>query len=112
MNSNETWRNRTTERAMQLNAALRDLVANNTFKNMKAHYFDPPIKLGFKRWEERGGEPWQLIEPVDGFHPNQISNAINSEIMWELLQNYTDFIPPTNPYNLLIEKRFGDQGGY
>ena len=112
MNSNETWRNRTTERAMQLNAALRDLVANVTFKNMEAHYFDPPIELGFKRWEERGGKPWQLIEPVDGFHPNQQSNAINSEIMWELLQNYTDFIPPTNPYNHLIEKRFGDQGGY
>ena len=112
MNSNETWRNRTTERAMQLNAALKDLIANVTFKNMKAHYFDTPLALSFKRWEEQGGKPWQLIEPVDGFHPNQDANAVNTVIMWELLQNYTDFIPPRNPYNSLIQKRFGEQGGY
>ena len=113
LNSNETWRNLTTERAMQLNAAFRDLVGNVTFKNFKAYYLDPPVELGFKRWEEEGGKPWQLIEPVDGFHPNQIANALNTEILWELLRNNTpQVIPPVNPYNDLIAKHFGDQGGY
>lgn len=26
-----------------------------------------------KKWQQRGGQPWQLIEPVDGFHPNEVS---------------------------------------
>ena len=25
-----------------------------------------------QEWEAGGGEAWQLIEPVDGFHPNQV----------------------------------------
>lgn len=113
LNANETWRNRTTERAMELNAALKALVGNETFENFKAYYFDPPTSIVFKRWEEQGGKPWELIEPVDGFHPNQISNALNTVVMWELMRNNTpEVIPPTNPFNDMIEKKFGDQGGY
>lgn len=113
LNSNETWRNLTTDRALELNAALKALVANETFENFKAYYFDPPVNQAFKYWEERGGEPWQLIEPVDGFHPNQIGNELNTVIAWQLFRNYTpEVIPPVNPYNDLIAKRFGDQGGY
>jgi hypothetical protein len=26
-------------------------------------------------WQKRGGQPWQLIEPVDGFHPNEVSTV-------------------------------------
>ena len=113
LNSNETWRNTTTERAFELNKALRELVANETFENFKAYYFDPPVEQAFKYWEEQGGKPWQLIEPVDGFHPNQISNSLNTMISWELFRNYTpEVIPPVNPYNDLIVKKFGNQGGY
>lgn len=113
LNSNETWRNLTTERAFELNAALKALVANETFVNFKAYYFDPPVNQAFQYWEERGGEPWQLIEPVDGFHPNQIANELNTVIGWQLFRNYTpEVIPPVNPYNDLIVKKFGDQGGY
>ena len=113
LNNNETWRNFTSERAFELNTALKALVANETFKNFKAYYFDPPVSLAFKYWEEQGGEPWQLIEPVDGFHPNQIANELNTRISWELYRNFTpEIIPPVNPYNDLIAKKFGDQGGY
>lgn len=28
-----------------------------------------------EEWQKRGGQPWQLIEPVDGFHPNEVSVA-------------------------------------
>lgn len=29
-----------------------------------------------EEWQERGGQPWQLIETVDGFHPNEVSTVI------------------------------------
>ena len=113
LNSNETWRNFTTDRAMELNAALKSLIANETFQNFKGYYFDPPIQKVFKYWEEQGGKPWQLIEPVDGFHPNQLANELNTLLTWQLFRNYTpEVIPPINPYNDLIVKQFGDQGGY
>ena len=113
LNSNKTWRDFTTEQAMQLNNALKALVAHETFENFKAYYFDPPVQRAFQYWEEHGGEPWQLIEPVDGFHPNQLANELNTIISWQLFRNYTpEVIPPTNPHNHLIAAKFGDQGGY
>lgn len=35
----------------------------------------PPITClsVIEDWQKRGGQPWQLIEPVDGFHPNEVS---------------------------------------
>ena len=113
LNNNKTWRDYTTERALQLNKALKELVANETFNNFKAYYFDPTVPQVFEYWKEHGGEPWQLIEPVDGFHPSQIANELNTKISWELYRNYTpEVIPPFNPYNELIAQKFGDQGGY
>ncbi len=117
MNSNETWRNRTTERAMQLNDAFRSLIQNETFNNFKAYYFDLPFQEAFERWEKAGGQRWELIEPVDGFHPNQEGNALTAQIMIEHYQNYekehsVSILPKRNPHNEKIEEKFGDQGGY
>lgn len=117
MNSNETWRNRTTERAMQLNDAFRSLIANETFQNFKAYYFEPPIKETFERWEKEGGQRWELIEPVDGFHPNQEGNALTTQIMFEHFSEYekehnVTILPKLNPNNDKIREKFGDQGGY
>ena len=113
MNSNETWRNRTTERAMQLNQALQSMVEKEIFTNFTAHYFDTPLKEAFQRWEAAGHSPYDLIEPVDGFHPSQQAQALIAQVSWEMVRNLTtDFIPPTNPYNDLIRKQFGDQNGY
>ena len=64
-------------------------------------------------WRKRGGEDWQLIEPVDGFHPNQIANALTAEVLWEITnERFPDLLPPPNPHNKDIIKKFGDQGGY
>ena len=64
-------------------------------------------------WEAQGGEAWQLIEPVDGFHPNQIGNALIADYVWKYFElYYPHLIPPTNPNNAEIQKLFGDQGGY
>ncbi len=111
MNSNETWRNRTTERAFELNDAFASLVTKETFKNFKAYYMDPAIKEIFRRWIAAGGQPSELIEPVDGFHPSQITQALNTVVSFEELAKM-GALPPANPFNDEIAKKFGDQGGY
>lgn len=113
MNSNETWRNRTTERAKELSKTLKRLVSEQTFENFKAYYFDAPVNVVIQQWKAKGGKVWQLIEPVDGFHPNQYANDQISRVFWDMIQEkHPEIIPPTNPYNEQINKRFGDQGGY
>jgi len=113
LNSEEIWRNRTAVRAKELSDALRTVVANNTFTNIKVHYIDFPLATVVKRWESMGGQDWQLIQPVDGFHPSQEAVALFTDIIWEQLKREApDFIPPVNPHNNEIEKRFKDQGGY
>ena len=32
-------------------------------------------------WEGRGGEGWQLIDPVDGFHPSQTAQVIQVRVL-------------------------------
>ncbi len=65
------------------------------------------------RWKAKGGEYWQLIEAVDGFHINQYANAIVSDILWDFIEkNHPDWLGPINPYNDMIAEIFGDQGGY
>ena len=64
-------------------------------------------------WAQQGGEAWQLIEPVDGFHPNQIANALTTQVIWDqAAKMYPWLIPPTNPHNAAIQSMFGDQGGH
>lgn len=111
MNSNETWRNITTERAFQLNDAFQNLVAKETFQNFKAVYMDPPIQKIFKIWGDAGGDPTDLLEPVDGFHPSQLGNALTTKVMFDELEKM-GLLPPTNPFNEKIAEKFGDQGGY
>lgn len=112
LNSNETWRNLTTERAMQLNVAFQSLVANNTFKNFKIFYVDPPLPATIRKWKEMGREAWKLIEPVDGFHPSQVGNALTTEITFQILARIKGALPKSNPFNEKIKEKFGDQGGY
>lgn len=65
------------------------------------------------RWEAAGGEAWQLIEPVDGFHPNQDAQPLVVDVVWDLLDKYyPGILPPVNPNNAKIAQLFGDQGGH
>ena len=113
MNTNETWRNRTQERADALGQAWKEAVEKASYKNFQVRYMEAPFDEVFAEWTKRGGERWQLIEPVDGFHPNQIANSLTAEVVWKLmLQKYSDLLPPVNPNNDKIVKKFGDQGGY
>jgi acyloxyacyl hydrolase len=62
---------------------------------------------------ELTGIEWQLIEPIDGFHPNQIAGALLAQTLWQsLVADHPEWFGPPNPNNALIKQLFGDQGGY
>lgn len=63
-------------------------------------------------WKAQGGEGWEVIEPVDGFHPGQIAQALSAEYMWDQLKRYPNVLGPANPNNSKIKEVFGDQGGH
>ena len=113
MNSNETLRNLTSAHARLLSSVLKNITETNTFKNFDVHYFDNPIMAAVKEWEKMGNPAWQLIEPVDGFHPSQNAQPLITDQFWKYLEKeHPDIIPPVNPHNAEIERIFGDQGGY
>ena len=37
------------------------------------------ISASVDLWVSRGGEAWQLIDPVDGFHPSQTGQVIQEK---------------------------------
>jgi acyloxyacyl hydrolase len=75
------------------------------------YYFEPPLKAVIEQWNKAGGETWQLIEPVDGFHPNQLANALFAEYQWSVLvSKFPQLVGDVNPNNAQILARFGDQG--
>ncbi|KAK3596643.1 hypothetical protein CHS0354_006193 [Potamilus streckersoni] len=115
MNTNSTVREMTTLRAEELSAVLKDVADENknTYKNFDLYYSDNPVYQVLDEWKKQGGELWQLLEPVDGFHTNQQANALLADVTWRNLeQQYPDFIGNVNPNNDKITEMFGDQGGY
>ena len=113
LNDNSTWRNLTTERAMNLSKALHEVVKSKTFKRIKVVYMDNGIAEGVKDWVENGGQAWQLIEPVDGFHISKNGQFETAKIFYQLIEkNFPEILPPINPNNEKITKRFGSQNGY
>ncbi|KAJ6662060.1 hypothetical protein lerEdw1_012907 [Lerista edwardsae] len=73
MNSNSTLRDITSERAFQLSEVLRNIAESEKYVNFDVAYMDFPLKQIAETWQKAGGEGWQLIEPVDGFHPGQMA---------------------------------------
>lgn len=70
-------------------------------------------RVVIQTWVANGGQAWQLIEPVDGFHPNQIAMSFLATSIGEYVQqNYPSILGNVNPNNEQIAKIFGDQGGY
>nr|XP_033786106.1 acyloxyacyl hydrolase isoform X2 [Geotrypetes seraphini] len=71
MSINETLRNLTSQRAFQLSSVLEQ-IAKLKFSSFDILYVNFSIAKIADEWRKLGGKPWQLIEPVDGFHPSQI----------------------------------------
>jgi len=113
MNSNETIRNITNDWAQKLSGVYDDIISTHKYPNFDMLYYPFPLEEMFKIWISQGGQTWQLIEPVDGFHPSQQANAITAEWMFkDILSKHPDYFGPINPHNSDIDKIFGDQGGY
>ena len=105
MNSNETVRNTTWKIASSLNAQLPAIVneTERSLKNVKVYY---PGNVIDRFLEHPPVPQWELIEPVDGFHPSQTGNALIASAYWETLLNLS-IIPPPNPFNQDIINKFG-----
>jgi acyloxyacyl hydrolase len=48
--------------------------------------------------------PADIIEPSDGFHPNQVANYFLADILFENLQrDKPEWLGPINPNNAIID---------
>ncbi|UJR23997.1 hypothetical protein I4U23_026963 [Adineta vaga] len=113
LTSNDTLRMLTTQRAVELSEAVRNASFSFTPKNYDIDYFQYPFSEVFDKWIAQGGQGWQLIEGVDGFHLNQYGHAAVSDAIWSWLEtNKPQWLPKQNSRNEDIEKIFKDQGGY
>ena len=113
LNTNETVRDITTQKAMELNAVYKEVLTNYTAKNFDFIFYDFPGQEIWNEWIAAGNDPYLLIEPVDGFHPNQMFNALLADKIWSfLLRDRPEWLGDENPNNDLITQVFGNQGGY
>jgi len=113
MNSNDTVRQIGDDWAQKLSDIYGDVIATHSYPNFDMVYYPFPFQEIYKIWKQQGGQLWQLIEPVDGFHPNQNGHWLLADWMWaDLLQNHPNFLGKENPHNGDIWNVFGDQGGY
>lgn len=60
------------QRATELTHMMKYLAMNYKSKKLSLSFVPNPLSEVLKSWSERGGEVWQLFEPIDGFHPNQV----------------------------------------
>ncbi|XP_062972164.1 acyloxyacyl hydrolase [Elgaria multicarinata webbii] len=113
MSSNGTLRDLTTERASELSNVLKEIAKSEKYANFDVLYLDFPLKQLVELWQKSGGEAWQLIEPVDGFHPSQIAQALVASIIWkQILRDWPHVLGKENPFNSEIEAVFNSQGGH
>lgn len=115
MNANATWRNLTQQRANELSAVYDTIIAQNnqTYKNFDMYHVQVDWVSLVAEYVAAGGNPADIIEPVDGFHPSQTGQQLLAEVVWdELATNRPTWLPRVNPYNAQIAAQFGDQGGY
>ncbi|XP_070574301.1 acyloxyacyl hydrolase-like [Ptychodera flava] len=113
MSSNATLRDITSEWAANLSTILEDIVNTSSYKNFKLKYTAFDLQTVIDEWVAQGGEAWQLIEPVDGFHPGQMSQVLTARYIWDKANKlWPEIIGKENPNNEKIRKLFGDQGGY
>lgn len=113
MSSNATLRALTSERAKQLSNVLEKIAATEKFPNFDLFYLDFDFQEITEKWQQRGGQPWQLIEPVDGFHPSEVALQLLADGLWDQVQRrWPEVLGKENPFNPQIEQVFGDQGGH
>ncbi|XP_040820595.1 acyloxyacyl hydrolase isoform X2 [Ochotona curzoniae] len=113
MSANKTLRALTSERAQQLSDTLKKIAASKEFTNFDLYYLDFAFQEVVEEWQRKGGQPWELIEPVDGFHPSEVALLLFADQFWKKVQRqWPQVLGKENPFNSQIEEVFGDQGGH
>lgn len=118
LNSDSKVRDATTAHAMILNQQYRDIIketnyGRSAFKNFELIYYDLPSQEIMDGWTAAGRSRSELVEPVDGFHPNQYFLSILSDwLVAHLDIDNPDILGSENPQNAFITSVFGKQGGY
>ena len=116
LNSNETWRNFTSERAQNLTNVYDAIIQANATRyadvfDMYRLNVDWPALIA--DYVAAGGQAMDVIELVDGFHPSQVGNQLLAGILLKDIQaNKPNWIKE-NPHNADIIRTFGaDLNGY
>ncbi|XP_036183207.1 acyloxyacyl hydrolase isoform X2 [Myotis myotis] len=113
MTANETLRTLTSQRAALLSNTLKKIATSQKFTSFHLYYVDFDFQEIIKKWQKRGGQPWQLLEPVDGFHPNEVALLLLADDLWDKVRlQWPQVLGKENPFNAQIEQVFGDQGGH
>jgi acyloxyacyl hydrolase len=108
LNSNDTVREFTTERAKNLSKIYAEIIAEKTFKNFDVAYYDFPAMEVLTRRVLEGKDPKEMIERCDGFHPNGEFHSYLADWLWVKLRNeHPDWIGQQNPHNAEIRSIFG-----
>ena len=94
LNSNETVRNFTNERAANLSKVYQEIIDDGTtFKNFDIVYYDFPTDDILNRKIMEGGDAKDMIERCDGFHPNGDFHSYLADWIWRKIQdNHSDWI--------------------
>eukprot|EP01029_Cantina_marsupialis_P020485 TRINITY_DN47_c1_g2_i1.p1 TRINITY_DN47_c1_g2~~TRINITY_DN47_c1_g2_i1.p1 ORF type:complete len:624 (-),score=229.24 TRINITY_DN47_c1_g2_i1:149-2020(-) len=117
MNTNTTIQDMAYQRVTEYKKVMIDIVKNEgaKMKNFETVFIDLEITdvLAAYKKDFPNGKLMELIEPSDGFHPNQMGQAYFADRIWELLEKEAPAaLGQINPHNDEIEKIFGFQGGY
>lgn len=113
LNKNETWRRFTTNRAQELNSIYPKLVREQNYQNFKYEYIGSFFRDSVRTWEQMGGDPKYLFQPIDGGHPGQLHQNLKAQKVFEFLeQRYPNSLGPINPHNSEIDRLFKEQGGH
>lgn len=107
LNSNETVRHKTQERANALNDVYTNISQTAKFNNFEYVFIKPAWATLFGAYEKNGGHAVDLIEPTDGFHPSQTGNAMLAEAFVAMLEEQAPGAMGTvNPHNAEIDALF------
>ncbi len=98
---------------MSLNKVYAEVLPKYKAKNFDIVYYDFPAQTIFDQYKAEGKDPYHLLNPVDGFHPNPNFHARLGDYLWNaLMRDHPEWFGDANPNNDLITKLFGNQGGY
>ena len=107
MNSNETIRNATSATAQAMRDTLPQIIeeTKDQLQNVEVHYLGDLVDDAIRAFLASGRQGYELIEEADGFHPNQLGQAMLAEYIWNATVA-AGLIPPANPNNELIRQKF------